>query len=113
MNKRIAIKDIVDANGNHMNPKGMTRTIGINDLYEFCGKLQTTLNYVPGKNKNLINDIATLITRIKVAYYYKKLQEGEKFTPISLRGNILVDGRQRLWAHLLNNDIEVEYIDTE
>lgn len=113
MNKIIAIKDIVDANKTSITSEGMTRVIGIDDLHEFCAKLEAILNYIPKEEANPRNFLATLITRIKVAYFCKRLQEGEKLTPISLQGNMLVDGRRRLWAHILNGDTEVEYINVK
>lgn len=110
---RIAIKDIVDANGNHITSQDKTRVVGVDDLYEYLDTLMTALAYIPLEDANLINDVATLITRIKVAYFYKRLQEGEKLAPVSLQGNMLVDGRHRLWAHILNNDTEIEYINAK
>ncbi len=113
---KIAIKDIVDAHGEPMvSLGGMTREIGVDDLFSFCVYLKAILDHISDKasHTRYENFLATLITRIKVAHFYKMLQDGEKFDPIRLKGNVLVDGRRRLWAHILNYDSEIEYIDTQ
>lgn len=102
------IADIIDANGTPVTVFEIDRFIGIDELYEYCRDLKNALEQL--SDKGLRSVLATLITRIKVAYFYKILQEGGKLKPISLKGNMLVDGRRRLWAHMLNGDTEVEYL---
>ncbi len=116
MNKKIAINDIVDAHGNQMvSLGGMTREIGVDDLYGFCKQLKAVLDHIFDKACDARHEsfLSTFITRIKVAHFYKMLQDGEKFDPVRLKGNVLVDGRRRLWAHILNDDSEIEYIDVK
>lgn len=109
--KRIAIKDIVDTNGLNVTATEISRYIGIDDLYEFCEALGKASMLLRDNHDRVVSKLATLNTRIKVAYYYKILKDGGKLDPISLKGNILVDGRRRLWAHIAFGDIEVDYVE--
>ena len=108
---KIDIDKIVDASGDHVTATEINRFIGIDDLYEFCNSLGKATDQL--SDKKLKKTLAILNSRIKVAYFYKKLQEGNILPPISLKGNMLVDGRQRLWAYILNGDTEVEYIECQ
>lgn len=102
------ISDIIDTNGNIITATEIGRFIGTDELYTFCIALEKAQSQLSDLTTE--SALATLITRIKVAYYYKILQDGGELDPISLKGNILVDGRHRLWAHILHGDTEVEYI---
>lgn len=110
MIKKIKIADIVDTNGAKIDSNSFTATIGIEELYTFCDALYKAVLLSQESDKKTTSILATLITRIKVAYYYKLLQDGVKLDPITLKGNVLVDGRRRLWAYILNKTEEVEYI---
>ena len=111
MSKKIAIKDIIDTNKNPITAYEIDRYIGIDDLYGQCNYIKLALEQIA--DKGLRDSLAVLITRITVAHFYKKLQDGEGLDPISLKGNMLVDGRRRLWAQILHGNTEVEYINTE
>jgi len=108
----IEISNIIDENGDQITSSGIAKDINIDDLYKFCNSLKSILEQIPYESKCNRSELATLITRIKVAYYYKKLQEGTKLKPISLKNNVLKDGRRRLIANILYGNTEIEFTNT-